>query len=96
MKRGENSVSVAMATWERTRLGDLVETQKGYAFKSGWYCDTGRPIVKVSDFTDDSIDSSNLVCIPENTAADYLKYELATGDVVIQTVGSWPSQPSRR
>jgi type I restriction enzyme S subunit len=72
----------------------MVETQKGYAFKSGWYCDTGRPIVKVSDFTNDSVDSSNLICIPETIAADYLKYELHTGDVVIQTVGSWPTNPA--
>ncbi len=83
-----------MLSWERNRLGDLVETQKGYAFKSGWYCDAGRPIVKVSDFTDDSVDSSNLVCIPETIATDYLKYELETGDVVVQTVGSWPTNPA--
>jgi restriction endonuclease S subunit len=83
-----------MEAWERTRLGDLVETQKGYAFKSGWYCGTGRPIVKVSDFTHDSVDSSDLVCIPESLAADYLKYELEIGDVVVQTVGSWPSNPA--
>lgn len=83
-----------MVTWERKRLGDLVETQKGYAFKSGWYCDAGRPIVKVSDFTDNSVDSSALVCIPVSTAADYLKYELRTGDVVVQTVGSWPTNPA--
>ena len=62
-----------MATWGRERLGDLVETQKGYAFKSGWYCDAGRPIVKVSDFTDDSVETSALVCIQEETASDYLK-----------------------
>lgn len=83
-----------MASWGRARLGDLVETQKGYAFKSGWYCDTGRSIVKVSDFTNDSVDSSELVCIPESTATDYLKYELRTGDVVVQTVGSWPTNPA--
>ena len=83
-----------MATWEQNRLGDLVETQKGYAFKSGWYSDAGRPIVKVSDFTTDSVDSSSLVCIPEEIAADYLKYELKIGDVVVQTVGSWPTNPA--
>jgi type I restriction enzyme S subunit len=83
-----------MTDWERARLGDLVETQKGYAFKSGWYCGAGRPIVKVSDFTYDSVDSSSLVCIPESTAIDYLKYELRTGDVVVQTVGSWPTNPA--
>jgi len=83
-----------MDNWKRSRLGDLVETQKGYAFKSGWYCDAGRPIVKVSDFTSDSVDHGALVCIPESTAVDYLKYELRTGDVVVQTVGSWPTNPA--
>ena len=83
-----------MAAWERAKLGDLVETQKGYAFKSGWYCDSGRPIVKVSNFTDDSIDSTTLVCIPESIATDYLKYEIRAGDVVVQTVGSWPNNPA--
>ena len=76
-----------------TTLGQHIRTQKGYAFKSGWYCEEGRPIVKVSDFTDGSIDSSGLVRIPEGVADDYLKYELRPGDVVIQTVGSWPSNP---
>jgi len=83
-----------MAAWDRAKLGDLVETQKGYAFKSGWYCNAGRPIVKVSDFTDDAVDSTKLMCIPESTATDYLKYELRTGDVVVQTVGSWPTNPA--
>lgn len=83
-----------MAAWERARLGDLIETQKGFAFKSGWYCETGRPLVKVSDFTYDSVDSSNLVCIPETIAINYLRYELEIGDVVVQTVGSWPSNPA--
>jgi type I restriction enzyme, S subunit len=83
-----------MTVWDRVKLGDMVETQKGYAFKSGWYCDAGRPIVKVSDFTDDAVDSTALVCIPEATANEYLKYELRTGDVVVQTVGSWPSNPA--
>ncbi len=81
-------------SWERVRLGDLVKTQKGYAFKSGWYCDAGRPIVKVSSFTDNSIDPCGLVCIPESTATDYLRYELRAGDVVVQTVGSWPTNPA--
>ena len=83
-----------MAAWKQTRLGDLVATQKGYAFKSGWYCDAGRPIVKVSNFTNNSVDPGELVCIPESISAEYLRYELQTGDVVVQTVGSWPNNPA--
>jgi len=80
--------------WSIRRLGDLVETQKGFAFKSGWYSREGRPIVKVSDLTSDSVDVSALTRIPESIAAAYLKYELKSGDVVIQTVGSWPNNPA--
>jgi len=83
-----------MEAWQRVKLGDLIETQKGYAFKSDWYSREGRPIVKVSDFTSDSIDSSKLICIPEHIASDYLKYALKVGDVIVQTVGSWPNNPA--
>ncbi|MCD4808606.1 MAG: restriction endonuclease subunit S [Methanosarcinales archaeon] len=74
-------------------LGEQITTQKGYAFKSPWYSDAGTPIVKVSDFTDSSIDTYNLTYIPDDIAFDYLKYRLETGDTIIQTVGSWPSNP---
>ncbi len=74
-------------------LGSCVDMVKGYAFKSKWYTDVGVPIVKVSNFTVDSVDISNLVCIPDAIAQSYIKHELRSNDVVIQTVGSWPSQP---
>ncbi len=74
-------------------LGDRIRTLKGYAFKSSWYSLTGVPIVKVSDLTTDSIDTSALTCIPQTIAAGYSRYALRTGDVIIQTVGSWPNNP---
>jgi type I restriction enzyme, S subunit len=76
-----------------TKLGNHISTQKGFAFKSKWYQDTGMPIVKVSNFTDDAIDIANLINVPEEIGKENLKYALRTGDVVIQTVGSWPSNP---
>lgn len=79
---------------QETILSTHIDTQKGYAFKSAWYVNEGYPIVKVSDFTDDSIDASNLVHIPTEVAENYLKYKLLAGDVVIQTVGSWPTNPA--
>lgn len=77
-----------------TLLGEHIQTQKGFAFKSQWYSNGGTPIVKVSEFTDDSIDTSNLTCIPDDIAVSYMKYKLQTGDTIIQTVGSWPRNPN--
>jgi type I restriction enzyme S subunit len=79
---------------KQTTLGSEVQFQKGYAFKSSWYRPEGHPVVRVSDFTDSSVDTSDLVFIPEEIAKDYGKYGLHEGDVVIQTVGSWPSNPA--
>jgi type I restriction enzyme S subunit len=75
-------------------LGGYVSTQKGFAFKSKWFVDSGREIVKVSDFTEDSICPTNLVKISNDLGEQYSRYSLSTGDVVIQTVGSWPSNPA--
>ena len=80
-------------TWQETKLGDCIDTLKGYAFKSQWYCNEGLPLVKVSNFTEDSIDTSDLDFIPDEIAKSYLKYRLQTDDVVIQTVGSWATNP---
>ena len=75
-------------------LGDLVETLKGYAFKSDWYEVEGTPIVKVSDFTADSIDVTSCSRISEHLADTHRRYRLHEGDVILQTVGSWPSNPA--
>lgn len=79
--------------WKRTRLRHHIKTRKGYAFKSKWYSEKGTPIVKVSDFTEDSVNISNLTHIPNEIAEQYKIYSLKKDDVIIQTVGSWPTNP---
>jgi type I restriction enzyme, S subunit len=79
--------------WTTAKLGELIKTLKGYAFKSQWYSDVGVPLVKVGNFTDDSINVEGLSRIPHEISAGYLRYALASNEVIIQTVGSWPSNP---
>lgn len=79
--------------WQEVSLGDYVSTLKGFAFKSQWYVPNGTPIIKVSDFTKDSVDNSRLTFIPENMLKKFSDYKMRSHDVVIQTVGSWPSNP---
>ena len=79
--------------WKITSIGNHINTQKGYAFKSSWYQEEGIKIVKVSDFTDDSIDITKLVSISEEIAGQHKKHELEANDIIIQTVGSWASNP---
>jgi type I restriction enzyme S subunit len=79
---------------ERIRLGDYITWTKGFAFKSEWYGKTGVPVVRVTDFTADSVSIKEVLRISEDNAIGLRRYELQQGDIVIQTVGSWPSPSS--
>ena len=80
--------------WHEAKLGDLIEHQKGFAFKSSEYEPSGHPVVRVSNFTDRSIDASDCKYIAQSRVAEYEAFTLKKDDVVIATVGSWPSNPA--
>lgn len=77
---------------EYVKLGDIVDYQKGYAFKSELYSETGVMVVRVTDFSIDSIDDSSAVYI--NPSDEYRNHILKFGDILIQTVGSWANNPN--
>lgn len=76
------------------RLNEIITFIKGYAFKSKDYSNQGINLVKVSDFTENSIDIINTKKLPYNFEKKYEKFILNTGDILISTVGSWPSNPN--
>ncbi len=84
---------MTMSKWSTRGLGGAVSHKKGFAFKSEWFQETGIPVVKVANFTESSVDANNLVYVAENIAAERKDTELIEGDIVIQTVGSWPNNP---
>lgn len=74
------------------KLGDIITNNKGYAFKSNEYADKGKMVVRVTDFTLDSISDNDAVYVsPEDK---YRKFIIKTGDILIQTVGSWANNPN--
>ena len=85
---------VMSADWGKITLGEVINHQKGCAFKSKDYQKSGVPVVRVSNFTTDSIDISGLYFVAEDVAEANKKVKLQTDDIVIATVGSWPSNPA--
>lgn len=80
--------------WSQKTIRDIATHQKGFAFKSKDYQETGCPIVRVSNFTADSIDCASLYFVSEKIRIALETVELLRGDVVIATVGSWPKNPA--
>jgi len=76
--------------WAKYKLGDLINYQKGFAFKSDWFKSEGNLVVRVSDTTSNSIDITSCQRIEPDKALALQKYKLEKNDIVIATVGSWP------
>lgn len=81
-------------SWTETTVGEVITTKKGFAFKSSKYVENGVPIVRVSDYTLDSISDTDLKYYPMEEKSDYLEFELHEKDVIVQTVGSWQNNPA--
>lgn len=79
--------------WKVEYLGKLIDYKKGFAFKSNEYAEKGIPVVRVSDFTQKSIDINNCYYMDEDKAQQFDQYKLKTNDIIISTVGSWPNNP---
>lgn len=76
------------------KLGELVAHKKGFAFKSVDYQSTGIPVVRVSNFTDNSISPDDLKFVSEEVASKNPEVALTENDIVVATVGSWPTNPA--
>jgi type I restriction enzyme S subunit len=83
-----------ISQWKLVTIGDFLSHRKGFAFKSTQYTTEGRKIARVSNFTQRSIDTDGCNYIDEKEATQFSDYILNAGDVVIATVGSWPTNPA--
>lgn len=78
----------------RKKLGEVVDYRKGYAFKSTLFQKSGPVgIIKATNFTSDSIDFTSIDYVSSETYELYKSNQIIENDVIIQTVGSWPTNP---
>jgi type I restriction enzyme S subunit len=82
-----------MTTFMQTTLGAIADFVNGGAWSADEYCGDGVPVVRVSDIRDETIDLSDCKFLPKDAFQKYERHVLATGDLVICTVGSHPTQP---
>ncbi|AZQ61719.1 restriction endonuclease subunit S [Flammeovirga pectinis] len=80
--------------WVKTKLKSHIEYNKGFAFKSKDFVDEGYPVVKVKNFTSDSVDITECQYLDSESVKVYDKYLLNEDDVLIATVGSWLTNPN--
>ena len=73
--------------WEIGSLGDLVDFQNGYAFKSTDWIEKGVPVVKIGSIRPGIIDLSNVSYVNSEIANQKASYRLLPGDILIGMTG---------
>lgn len=81
---------MAADEWKLTTLGEVACCRNGAGIKQEFFASVGVPLARVSDFTTDSIDLSNCNYVEPEHAKNWTDHVLASGDLVVATVGSWP------
>ena len=77
----------------QTTLGAIANFMNGGAWSQNEYSDEGVPVVRVTDIKNETVDLSECKYLPNASLAKYDRHLLETGDLVICTVGSHPTQP---
>ncbi len=69
--------------WEWCRLGTLYSFLNGFAFKSEWFQPEGIKLLRNINIAHSETKWGDQACIPSSMAAEYEKYLLSAGDIVI-------------
>lgn len=75
--------------WRIGVIGDYCKVRSGYAFKSSWWSNSGVPVVKIKNITDDGrLDMTDSSCV-SNEHADLAKdFQTKVGDLLIAMTGA--------
>jgi type I restriction enzyme S subunit len=77
-----------------TTLGAIADFMNGGAWNQTEYSEDGIPVVRVTDIKGATVDLSECKFLPRTSLEKYSRHLLETGDLVICTVGSHPTQPA--
>ena len=75
--------------YELVKLGDICESQNGYAFKTSEYNDSGIPLITITHLKNEKIVFNNNHYIKNNEK--YKKYEIKKNDLIISLTGKKPN-----
>lgn len=81
--RGRLVTDTEWVSSENSTLGGFVDFLNGYAFKSEWYVNNGIQVVRNANVGHGKLNWSDRACISSDQAADFARFFLTTGDIVI-------------
>lgn len=90
VKLVQSTLGMIPEGWEPTELGSCSQIVPGYAFKSKDWQESGVPVVKIKNITENNcVDMESADCVSESLISDKMhKFMLKTGDLLIAMTGA--------
>ena len=84
-------------SWEMKRIGEVCDVIPGFAFNSKDLGETGIPVVKIGNITDDyRVDINSVQCFPEDLITEkHEKFMLSNYDILIAMTGATAGKVGR-
>lgn len=74
--------------WTDGTIGDLVNFQNGFAFKSSRFTKQGNPVIKIKNIDNNTVDIIDSDCVDDEYALEAHKFKLNQGDLLIAMTGA--------
>ncbi|MFV7789558.1 restriction endonuclease subunit S [Aliarcobacter lanthieri] len=71
---------------KKVKLKEIIDFKNGYAFKSNEFKDSGIPIIRIGNISEDKLDLSDLKYYDENSSLDV--YQIFNNDILIAMSGA--------
>jgi len=76
-------VDTTVSASDGKKVGDFIKIQNGYAFKSGWYVESGIKLLRNINIGHGKINWAEATKINKTRAKEYERFQLSEGDIVI-------------
>ena len=75
--------------WTYCQLDEIAYLRNGAGIKQSSFAEEGIPIVRVSDFTENSVDTSQCIFLRKEEIDMWKSFSLEIDEILVATVGSW-------
>ena len=96
----ESELGMIPKRWEIGSIGDYAKVKSGFAFKSAWWEESGIPVIKIKDISNNTINFNDISYVSEDKVDSAKDFIVNGGDLLIAmtgaTIGKFAIVPPRK
>ncbi len=84
----ESELGMIPKGWEVSKIGNYAKVKSGYAFKSSLWIDSGVPVIKIKDISNNTLNLKDCSFVSEDNAILANEFRIFGGEILIAMTGA--------